>query len=283
VSVARTADRFWAELRALYQAAGQPTLKLLVRLGLEQHPPISISDSTINGWLNRKAVPTGRKNERYLTVLVAFLQGRTGSGTGYQPLPPGRWGRLLCAAQTERAAGRQQGRPRRATRPARGAGAIEGVVAADVEVSEAMGGPGPHMLLGRDQELAVLAGLLTGLATGRGSAALVEGEPGIGKSALVRAALAGAAGLGCQVFWGTGDELGQALPFHPLLDGLHVREPSANPRRNTIVRLLRGRSCRHDDPAGSGTQRPGPVALPDRAMGRRPGRGNDPACRLEGP
>jgi hypothetical protein len=30
------------------------------------------------------------------------------------------------------------------------------------------------------------------------------------------------------------------MPFHPLLDGLHVREPSANPRRNTIVRLLRG-------------------------------------------
>jgi hypothetical protein len=42
------------------------------------------------------------------------------------------------------------------------------------------------------------------------------------------------------VFWGTGDELGQALPFQPLLDGLRVREPSANPRRNTIVRLLRG-------------------------------------------
>jgi tetratricopeptide (TPR) repeat protein len=235
-----TADRFWAELRALYQAAGQPTLKRLVHLGLEQHPPISISDSTINGWLNRKAVPTGRKNERYLTVLVAFLQGRTGSGTGYQPLPPGRWGRLLRAAQAERAAGRQQGRPRRATGPARIAGAIEGALAADVELSEAIGGPGPQMLLGRDRELAVLAGLVTKVAAGRGSAALIEGEPGIGKSALVRAALAGAAGLGCQVFWGTGDELGQALPFQPLLDGLRVREPSANPRRNTIVRLLRG-------------------------------------------
>ena len=48
------------------------------------------------------------------------------------------------------------------------------------------------------------------------------------------------AGLGCQVFWGTGDELGQALPLQPLLDALRVREPSANPRRNTIVRLLRG-------------------------------------------
>ena len=42
------------------------------------------------------------------------------------------------------------------------------------------------------------------------------------------------------MFWGAGDELGQALPLLPFLDGLRVREPSANPRRKTIVRLLRG-------------------------------------------
>ena len=42
------------------------------------------------------------------------------------------------------------------------------------------------------------------------------------------------------MFWGTGDELSQALPLLPFLDGLLVREPSANPRRNAIVRLLRG-------------------------------------------
>jgi hypothetical protein len=173
--MARTADRFWAELRALYQAAGQPTLKRLVRLGLEQHPPISISDSTINGWLNRKAVPTGRKNERYLTAMVAYLQGRVGSGTRYQPLPQGEWGRLLRAAQAERAAGRQQGRPHRATGPAGGVGPIEGALAADVE---AMDGPGPQMLLGRDRELALLAGLVTGVATRQGSVVLIEGEPG---------------------------------------------------------------------------------------------------------
>ena len=175
-----------------------------------------------------------------MTAMVAFLQARTGSGTRYQPLSPGEWGRLLRAAQAERAAGRQQGRPRRATGPARGAGAIEGAPTADVEGSEVMSSPGPKALFGRDRELAVLAGLMTGVAVGRGSSALIEGEPGIGKSALVRAALGGAVGLGCQVFWGTGDELGQALPFQPLLDGLHVREPSVNPRRNTIVRLLRG-------------------------------------------
>ena len=42
------------------------------------------------------------------------------------------------------------------------------------------------------------------------------------------------------MFWGAGDELGQALPLLPFLDGLRVREPSTNPRRNTIVQLLRG-------------------------------------------
>ena len=73
---------------------------------------------------------------------------------------------------------------------------------------------------------------------------LIEGEPGIGKSALVRTAMAEAADLGCEVFWGAGDELGQALPLLPLLDGLRLREPSTNPRRNTIVRLLRGESYR---------------------------------------
>jgi len=95
-------------------------------------------------------------------------------------------------------------------------------------------------LIGRDSEIAMLAGLMREAAGGRGSAVLIEGEPGIGKSALVRAALAETADAGCQVFWGAGDELGQALPLLPLLDGLRIREPSANPRRKTIVRLLRG-------------------------------------------
>ena len=42
------------------------------------------------------------------------------------------------------------------------------------------------------------------------------------------------------MYWGAGDELGQALPLLPILDGLRVREPSANPRQETIVALLRG-------------------------------------------
>jgi len=95
-------------------------------------------------------------------------------------------------------------------------------------------------LVGRDSEMTLLTGLIREVARGRGSSVLIEGEPGIGKSALVQAAVAEAPEVGCQVFWGAGDELGQALPLLPFLDGLRVREPSANPRRNTIVQLLRG-------------------------------------------
>ena len=109
------------------------------------------------------------------------------------------------------------------------------------------------VLAGREQELALLDGLLTDLARGSGSAVLIEGEPGIGKTALVRTALATAArGLrahpgahrapsaGSQVFWGAGDELGQELPLLPFLDALQVRTPSASARRTTIAGLLRG-------------------------------------------
>jgi DNA-binding CsgD family transcriptional regulator/tetratricopeptide (TPR) repeat protein len=98
-------------------------------------------------------------------------------------------------------------------------------------------------LVGRESEMALLAGVIKEVARGHGSSVLIEGEPGIGKSALVRAVVAEAPEAGCQVFWGAGDELGQALPLLPFLDGLRVREPSANQRQNTIVRLLRGEAA----------------------------------------
>src|SRR5580692_9249837 len=95
-------------------------------------------------------------------------------------------------------------------------------------------------LIGRDRELATLMRLVRNVAAGRGGSLLVEGEPGIGKSALVGTALAMGVGSDCQVFWGTGDELGQTLPLLPLLEGLRIRELSADSRRNTILGLLRG-------------------------------------------
>src|ERR1700742_3515867 len=96
------------------------------------------------------------------------------------------------------------------------------------------------VLAGRADELALLDGYLRDLARGDGNAVLIEGEPGIGKTTLVRAALASLPSGSCQVFWGAGDELGQELPLSPFLDALAVRRPSPNARRTTIAGLLRG-------------------------------------------
>src|ERR1700760_73461 len=72
-------------------------------------------------------------------------------------------------------------------------------------------------LIGREREMALLTGLLAEAARGRGRAVLIEGEPGIGKSALVQEAIAQAPESGCEVIWCAGDELSQALPPPALL------------------------------------------------------------------
>ena len=100
-------------------------------------------------------------------------------------------------------------------------------------------------LIGRETELALLADLVRQVTDGRGNTLLIEGEPGIGKSALVHQALAGSS---CPVFRGTCDELSQDLPFHPLLSALRVDDSPADHRRATIATILRG-----DSPADPGT------------------------------
>ena len=45
-------------------------------------------------------------------------------------------------------------------------------------------------LVGRHSEMTLLNGLIKQAARGRGGSVLIEGEPGIGKSTLVRAAVA---------------------------------------------------------------------------------------------
>src|SRR5690349_24098001 len=100
--------------------------------------------------------------------------------------------------------------------------------------------PPAGALVGRESEISLLTGMVKEVSLGRGGAVLIEGEPGIGKSALVRAAATDAPDASYQVFWGAGDELGQELPLLPFLDGLRVRESFPNPRREAIVKLLRG-------------------------------------------
>ena len=66
---------------------------------------------------------------------------------------------------------------------------------------------------GRGDELAVLRNLLTRLAAGAGGAVLVEGEQGIGKSALLRRVLDEAGGSEFRLARATADELHQRIPL----------------------------------------------------------------------
>jgi DNA-binding NarL/FixJ family response regulator len=100
--------------------------------------------------------------------------------------------------------------------------------------------PGVATLVGRDAELSQLAGWVDEVAAGRGRAALIDGEPGIGKTALLQAGVEMAVAAGCAVFRSVGDELTQAFPLLPLLQAFGVRPSSSDPRRAEVLRALRG-------------------------------------------
>ncbi|MBO4161982.1 AAA family ATPase [Micromonospora antibiotica] len=72
-------------------------------------------------------------------------------------------------------------------------------------------------LLGRDRELLRLRRAVTGVAAGRGGSILLEGPAGIGKTALLRAALPHAP-AGCRLGWAVGDEATRDAPSGTLRD-----------------------------------------------------------------
>ncbi|HEX4705778.1 MAG TPA: AAA family ATPase [Pseudonocardiaceae bacterium] len=127
----------------------------------------------------------------------------------------------------------------------------------------------PLSLVGRDRELSWLLRRVTDTVAGRGHVVLVEGEPGIGKTALVRAVCAAAADRGATVFLGAGDELARALPLVPLLDALEVSESSPDPDRAAVIRLLHGdtKQSTADLVAAAGERL---IGLVDDACGRGP-------------
>jgi DNA-binding NarL/FixJ family response regulator len=84
-----------------------------------------------------------------------------------------------------------------------------------------------------------LEDLVRAVTGGRGSAVWVEGEPGIGKSALLAEGLAHAEAAGCRVFRVAAEELGQRFPLRVLLDCLEVVPGTADPARQEILDTLR--------------------------------------------
>ncbi|GIG62689.1 SARP family transcriptional regulator [Longispora fulva] len=85
------------------------------------------------------------------------------------------------------------------------------------------GSPGPRTLVGRGPQRQRLHDLLSGLTGGRGGVLWVEGEPGIGKSALLAALTTEAAERGVTVRRGLAEELAGQSPLRVMLDCLDPR------------------------------------------------------------
>ncbi|MET0495266.1 MAG: BTAD domain-containing putative transcriptional regulator [Actinoplanes sp.] len=90
-------------------------------------------------------------------------------------------------------------------------------------------------LIGRAAELERLRELVQATAQGTGAAVWVEGEPGIGKTELLTAALATASAAGCQLAWGVADELDMHVPLQVVSRALGIETTSPDPRRASLA------------------------------------------------
>jgi DNA-binding CsgD family transcriptional regulator/tetratricopeptide (TPR) repeat protein len=92
-------------------------------------------------------------------------------------------------------------------------------------------------LVGRAAELQELTVSLQAVAEGFGRTVVIEGEPGIGKSSLLREIIEGAQGLGINVFSAAGEELERRRPFGVVSDCLGLLR-TTDGRRSGIARIL---------------------------------------------
>jgi DNA-binding SARP family transcriptional activator len=104
---------------------------------------------------------------------------------------------------------------------------------------------GPRVFVGRETETTLLLAAVRDVATGQGRSVWIEGEPGIGKSALLAHCLAETPGS--QLAWASADELGQRFPLRVVLDCLDVTAHSADPRRAKLAAAARQSE---NDPGG---------------------------------
>ncbi|WP_037313598.1 BTAD domain-containing putative transcriptional regulator [Amycolatopsis orientalis] len=105
-------------------------------------------------------------------------------------------------------------------------------------VAKAIERGGPAYLPGRARQVGRLDGFVTDLLAGRGRPVWIEGEPGIGKSELLIAGLAGAGARGCQLAWTAADELQQRFPLQVIMECLGVHHGSADPAKAKLAGAL---------------------------------------------
>ena len=245
-----------------------------------------------------RVLPRGPRRRRHRTADRAGAAGSAGTAASVCPGPAGR-GRAGSAAAGSRhrrpAGGGLRGVRDRSPASQRGtrrqpwprtARGVRPPAAPAHRRQHAHRNPSVHaplpVLVGREVELRTMRRLLADAAAGSGSALLVRGTPGVGKSALLRAAAAEAAERGFGVLSTAGVETERWFPFaalHLLLQPVIAScRGTAGCAPGHLARSVRrrGRSARRTSGrvrrAGTsrGRRRPatGPAALRRRAMVR---------------
>ncbi|MGW4769188.1 helix-turn-helix transcriptional regulator [Nocardia sp. NPDC004278] len=107
------------------------------------------------------------------------------------------------------------------------------------------------VVIGRAGEIDTLAALARRAAAGQGAVVLVQGEPGIGKTALLDAAGARFTAAGLRIRLGAASEPGQTVPFAALFSWLDVDHNADAPGADPIRALIDS-----DDPSGDAQATP---------------------------
>src|SRR5579859_4808444 len=95
-------------------------------------------------------------------------------------------------------------------------------------------------LLGRPVEVRLIVDAVHAVVSGHGGSVWVEGEPGIGKSALIDAAFAESGENGCALIRGSGDPLSQSRPLAVLRECRRYRGTSGRSPVEVIADVLGG-------------------------------------------
>jgi DNA-binding CsgD family transcriptional regulator/tetratricopeptide (TPR) repeat protein len=111
---------------------------------------------------------------------------------------------------------------------------------------EPHGGPRASALVGRATELAILRAAFESASEGRGTTIVLTGEPGVGKTRLLREIRTWCTEQGAAVLPGRAVEAGPPVPFRPLMEALLVAdrigaihdEPDVRPFRAALAPLI---------------------------------------------
>jgi DNA-binding CsgD family transcriptional regulator len=98
----------------------------------------------------------------------------------------------------------------------------------------------PADVVGRSDEVERLTAIVARAMTERGQAALVEGEPGIGKTTILDVVAAECHRRGARVLRGKADDLDRRLPFAAIGTCIGVKASAADPDIARVAGLIRG-------------------------------------------